>query len=176
MPLTPFDLGPAVVLKAVWPGWFSLGVFTAVQVAIDVETVSHIATGQYPLHGPWHTVPGSVLVGAVILVPARYGLAPVSAFLRRVLAPAPGIPRRVIDELAPVSWPGAALGALLGALSHVALDAFMHPDVTPLAPWRGGNPLFVPDSSFWLHAGCLVVGLLGLLAWPALASRRQART
>lgn len=74
MPVTPFHLGPALVVKALGPRWFSLGVFTVVQVGIDVESVLNIVRGSYPIHATLHTVPGSLTLAAVLLLPARYWL------------------------------------------------------------------------------------------------------
>ena len=76
-------------------------------------------------------------------------------------------------------WVGLlAAGALLGAWSHVGLDAVMHFDVAPLAPWRPGNPLLDRLDVMDLHALCLaatVLGLAGLLVRRAVALRREAR-
>ncbi len=54
MPVTPFHLGPAVVLEAVCPRQLSLGVFALVQVVIDVGryALTRLATALAPRLGP----------------------------------------------------------------------------------------------------------------------------
>lgn len=200
MPVTPFHLGPAMVLKALAARWFSLGVFAVVQIAIDVEPVANIIAGRYPLHGAWHTIPGSLVVAAVVVVPARYGLGPLYAWLRGILLSSgraasaarvretiersssldcfhelrsPGflhglssaVHPAVVAELAPVPWTAALVGAAIGAVSHVWLDAVIHGDVRPLAPLSDANPLFVAGSFGWVHLGCVVAGAVGLVTW-----------
>lgn len=174
MPVTPFHLGPALVVKAVCPRWISLGVFAVVQVAIDVESVGNLLLGRYPVHAGWHTVPGALLVAAVVVVPARALLAPLYLRLARALERAGDVPAWVRDELASLSWPSALGGALVGALSHVGLDAIIHADVVPLWPWVPGNPLLVPGSFVATHVACVVAGVLGLALWAVLATRRPA--
>jgi hypothetical protein len=168
MPVTPFHLGPAIVVKAVCPRWISLGVFAAVQIAIDVESVANILLGRYPVHGVAHTVPGSLLVAALVLVPARALLGPLYGRLARVH----GVPPWARAELGAVSWTAALGGAVFGALSHVLLDAVIHADQAPLWPWVDGNPWLVPGAFVPMHLACAVAGLAGLVLWPALAARR----
>lgn len=170
MPVTPFHLGPAVVLKAACPRQFSLGVFALVQVVIDVETVARIAAGRYPIHAGLHTLAGSVLIALAVLVPGRYALTRLWAALAPRLGP--GTPRWVREELSPITWTAAISGALLGGVSHVLLDALIHGDVSPLGPWRRGNALFVSGAFVWVHAACAALGLAGLVLWHALAQRR----
>jgi len=149
MPVTPFHLGPALIVKAACPRWFSLGVFAIVQAALDVEPTWNMAAGRYPVHGGLHTLPGALLLSAAVIVPAR----------------------AVVARFFPVSWAAAVLGALLGGGSHVLLDAVIHPDVVPFAPWLAGNALFVAGSFVWMHVGCAAAGLLGGIAWYARQGR-----
>jgi len=149
MPVTPFHLGPAVIIKAACPRWFSLGVFTIVQAALDVEPTWNMAAGSYPVHGGLHTLPGALLLSAAVIVPAR----------------------AVVARFFPVSWTAAVAGALVGGSSHVLLDAVIHPDVVPFAPWLAGNALFVAGSFVWMHVGCAAAGLLGGVAWYARRGR-----
>lgn len=152
MPVTPFHLGPAVIVKAACPRWFSLGVFAIVQAALDVESVGNIVAGRYPVHGGLHTLPGALLLSAAVIVPAR----------------------AVVARFFPVSWTAAVAGALVGGSSHVLLDAVIHPDVVPFAPWLAGNALFVPGSFVWVHVLCAAAGLLGGVAWYARHGRAAA--
>jgi hypothetical protein len=165
MPVTPFHLGPVLPIKAMWPRWFSLGVFTAVQVVIDVEPVLRMSTGTYPLHGPFHTVLGSLLVALAVIPPAKYALTALYGAVRAHQARAGSLPPWLLTDLTPVSWPSAVIGGFVGAVSHVLLDALIHWDVTPFAPWSRMNPLLIPRSFVWVHVLCGVIGLSGLLWW-----------
>ena len=97
MPLTPFHIAAGILPKAVAPRYFDLWTFTAVQVALDLEPTYRIFTHVAPVHGPLHSWPGALAVGAVIAIAAwTFG-----------------------RELLP-----ALVGAMVGAASHVLLDAY----------------------------------------------------
>lgn len=164
MPVTPFHLGPGFVVKAVCPGWFSIGVFTAVQFAIDLETVGNILMGRFPLHGPLHTVPGALLVALVLVVPARWFVPALARVAGRVLRRVDGYPGWLVPVATTPGWIALFVGAVIGALSHVALDATIHSDVRPLG---ARNPLFVPGGFVMVHALCVVTGAIGALIWMA---------
>ena len=71
----------------------------------------------------------------------------------------------------------AASGAFVGTYSHVVLDSVMHADMTPFSPWSAANGLQGTVSIATLQYMCVAAGLLGVLAWLALAHirRRAAR-
>ena len=84
MPITPFHVGPALVVRALGPRWFSLGVFSLVQVAIDVESVVNVILGRYPIQATLHTV-----AAGVAALPARAW---------RLVAAAATLPRRALTR------------------------------------------------------------------------------
>jgi len=118
-----------------------------------------------PLHGPLHTLAGASLLALATVAPSRYGLTAAYAALARRLRGDGRGERWLRGELGPVSRTAAAAGALVGGVSHVLLDALVHPDVLPLAPWRQGNALWVPGAFAWTHTASVVLGVAGLLAW-----------
>jgi hypothetical protein len=161
-----------VILRAAAGKRFSLGVFALVQGVIDVEPVWNILTGTYPIHARLHTVAGAVLVGIAAIIPGKYALTRVYATVRRRLVEGrAGAPDWLLAELTPITWTGATLGGLLGGLSHPLLDAVIHSDVTPFAPWLGGNPLLVRGSFVWMHVACAATGAVGLALWFAIGRR-----
>lgn len=58
-------------------------------------------------------------------------------------------------------WPGWMLGCLLGALTHVALDMFVHSDVAPFAPFTQWNPFYFE----WAHGAFSIILAIGLGIW-----------
>lgn len=150
MPITPFHIGPGLLIKAAIPRHFSLIAFAIVQVAIDMEVIVNVARGHDPLHEFLHTWVGSLLIGAGCAVLLLMAVPRVSdfAFSRRH-------ERHPWSLLAQDYAPLAILnGVFIGALSHVALDGFMHAELN--TPWL--NLIDVGD----LHWFCLLAGLAGL--------------
>jgi membrane-bound metal-dependent hydrolase YbcI (DUF457 family) len=153
MPFTPFHLGPGAAMKAVGGRHFSFMVFGGAQVLMDLEPLVRIYAGTAILHGPTHSLPGALLIGALAAVSGK----PVSEFVLRRL----GAPHR------PISWLASCMGAFLGTSSHVALDAIMHDDTQPWWPLSDANPLLGLLSLRALHLGCLLLAGLGgaVAAW-----------
>lgn len=170
MPLTPFHMGAALLFKPALGRRMSLGVFAIVQVVIDLEPGWKLATHRWPVHGPTHTLLGVLalaIVGTLIGRPACAALYP---RLRRWLASPDAATRRWLAEIEAPSWSAASCGALLGGLTHLLLDAVIHGDLQPFAPWTAANPLLVEGSFAAMHAGCALAGVAGAVAWW-LASR-----
>jgi hypothetical protein len=61
MPFTPLHFGPGLIVKAAVPGQFSLTAYTLANIAVDLEPLCHIVRRDYPLHGPFHTLPLATL-------------------------------------------------------------------------------------------------------------------
>lgn len=134
--------------------------FCAANVFIDFESLYNLALDRYPVHAFFHTYVGASLVA--IAVPALYLAA-------RWLAGRVRLP----DLLGwrELSLPQVALGAALGAYSHIALDSVMHHDIQPLAPFSPHNALLEVVSLSTLHIACVVLGILGL---ASVGARRLA--
>lgn len=134
--------------------------FCAANVFIDFESLYNLALDRYPVHAFLHTYVGAFLVA--IAVPALYLAA--RWVDGRVRLP---------DLLGwrKLSLPQVALGAALGAYSHIALDSVMHHDIQPLAPFSPHNALLEVVSLSTLHIACVVLGILGL---ASVGARRLA--
>jgi len=176
MPVTPFHLGAGVLLKAAAPTRVSWVGFALANVVIDVEPALNLVREGDPAHRAMHTLPGATLAAAACVAllrrPGEWAL----GRWNRWLSPAQA---RWLGVGATLPRGPFASGALLGAWSHVGLDALMHFDVAPLAPWRPGNPLLDRLDVMHLHALCLAataLGLVGLLLRRAYALRREAMT
>ncbi len=151
MPLTPFHLGPGLLLTV--GAGTSFTAFLVVNVVIDIESGYHLATGAYPVHTFLHTTLGATIVALVTIA----GLAAVERWRRRRR------PHNTDGTLrASTSDAAIAGGALAGAWSHVILDGVMHDDARPLAPWSDGNPLHDAISLTALHAICVACAIAGI--------------
>lgn len=168
MPFTPFHFGPGAALKSAAPRHFSFSVFALTNVAIDVEPLYFMLTGEWPIHRFFHTYAGATIaaVACGLLGP------PVCSRAIRLwngrLNEAQSRWLAVEPRIAPLA---AASGALAAAWSHVFLDSLMHSDMRPFAPFSmaGGMTQFVTIEQLELF--CLLAGMLGaaiLLARGAL--------
>jgi membrane-bound metal-dependent hydrolase YbcI (DUF457 family) len=146
MPITPFHFGPGAALHALAPRHISFLAFCAANVVIDVESLYNLLHRREPVHAFLHTYVGATLVWL--------GLAALFWLALRWAA----IASRVRLTLRQV-----AIGALLGAYTHVLLDSVMHADIQPLLPLSAANGLhrIVPLSA--LHWSCIAAGLAALL-------------
>lgn len=150
VPFTPFHFGPGLLLKGAAPRQVSLTTFVASQVAVDLEPLYFILSGEQPVHRWLHTVWGAGLVG--LAVGAALG-----ALARRWTGTAAPALRGDLRM-------GAALvGGLVGGVSHPLLDGLVHGHVRALRPLAETTWVLEPGGVAILHAACLAAGLLGAL-------------
>lgn len=168
MPFTPLHLGPGLVIKAVAGRHFSLLSFGLAQIAMDLEPLLGMLRGTARLHGPTHTYLAALLIAGLTVWLTPLAGRPLLRRWNREL---------VFFRLTPLATPECfargpvLIGALLGTLSHVLLDSFMHADMTPLAPWSDDNPWLSLVSIRALHQFCLATGLAGVVVWLLAAWR-----
>jgi hypothetical protein len=159
VPITPFHFGPGAAVKAVAPRHFSFTVFAFSQILIDLEPVGFFLFTGDPIHPYLHTYPGATLVFLASWWAGRpaceWALRKWNAWLSpaqaRWLAYAPRIPAHA-----------AAVGAFVGAYSHVAIDSIMHVDMLPFAPFSAARPWLHVVSVDVLHLLCIAAGIIGL--------------
>lgn len=172
MPVTLFHMGPAVVAKAAARRYVSLRIFALVQIAIDLESAGHLLRQAYPIHRHLHTLVGASVIGFLAAVVGRHALNAWNPSARRLVGGITGMPAWVVAELQPITRFAAFFGGIVGAMSHVVLDAVIHPDVQPFWPWSAWNPFPTGGSFNVMHYACGGLGILGSFAWLALARRR----
>ena len=143
MPVTPFHLGPGLLVKAVAPRHVSFTAFTVANVLIDLESVVNLLVGRQPVHAALHALPGALAVG----VGAGVAVAVVA--------------RRTRWARASLGMRPALFGGVLGGLCQTALDAVMHRDLLPLWPFSDANPWLGAVSLDTLHLACVVAGAVG---------------
>lgn len=167
MPVTPFHGGIGLALKATTGRRFSFLLFCCAQVAIDLESLTHVVRGEWPIHRFFHTFIGAAILSTVVV----FALRPVVVGVLRRLARLPNLGRWV--DASAITWRAALATAIGGCVGHVVPDAIMHADMEPFAPFTSDNPLLdlVPVEA--LHVGLLVLGALGGAAM--LARHRRSR-
>jgi hypothetical protein len=164
MPITPFHMGPGILVKAVLRGSFSLLVFGWSQIAMDIQPLVAIITGTGPLHGLTHSYVGATFIAVFSALTGKYLFE--FALSRLSMGARVGVNIR---------WRVAFLSAFIGAFSHIALDSIMHSDVKPFYPFSEANQLLHVVSTSALHRFCILSGLLGAALYFAvsyLLSRR----
>jgi len=167
LPFTPYHMGPGLLVKALLRGSFSLVVFGVAQVAMDLQPLVVMVTGQGQLHGWTHTYLAALALGLLC--------APAGKYLGDLALKAlPRSDRRHVR----ITWPIALLSALVGSFSHVFLDSLIYADVAPFAPFSPANPLAGTLSSAALRDLCVYSGLIGLTLYIVssyLLSRHNKR-
>ena len=165
MPVTPVHMGPGLLLKSLMRGAFSLVVFGYAQVLVDLQPLVALTTGRGAVHGWSHTWVGAVIIGCFAAITGRPAT---NGALRLV--------RGAARSRLTVSW-GVAFGsALIGTLSHVALDSVMYPDMHALRPWSDAQPWLGAATSAQVYAGCFLSGAVGAVIYLGLAWRRSRRS
>ena len=151
MPVTPIHFCLGVVGKTVIDRT-SLGLFIASNVAMDVQPILAVLTGQGELHGWTHTIEGATLVGIL-----TYWL---MAWWWR-------------SRMSPLT---ATLSIAFGVYSHILMDAMMHSDMslTLFAEW---NPLYLgmPFGMQYLDIGLGTMMLASFFMIPVLWRRHFSR-
>ncbi len=157
MPFTPLHFGPATLVKAIIPSQFSLFIFCYSQVITDIEVAYRYSTDQLQLHGFAHTYIGAVVVGIL------YGLTGHWVHIH-LLHPALAFRFRKFMVSA-ITLKVSIISALLGTVSHVLLDSFMHADMEPLWPISTSND-FLDLIPLWsLYLFTVITGLGDFLWW-----------
>lgn len=150
-------------MKAALPEQFSLMVFGWSQVAMDIQPLIAMATGEGVWHGVTHTLLGATVLGLLSAFSGKYlvewGIRLISLGRRRIK----------------IGWGAAILSGLIGGYSHILLDGLLHDDMQPFWPLMRGNPLLAFGVTFGqVEKFCLVCGLLGIL-WLAAAKIQKIR-
>jgi len=141
-------------------------VFGWTQVIMDIQPLVVLISGEGHLHGFTHTFAGATLLAVASALSGKY---------------AAEFGLRFIGETGylPIGWVVAFLSAFIGAYSHVLLDAVMHADLQPCAPFSASNAFLGILSIEALHDFCLYSGLVGAGLYYAIsqwiAGRKGAR-
>lgn len=162
MPFTPFHMGVGLVAKATSDARFSLTSFALAQIAMDIEPGIRMLHGEAVLHGFSHTLGGALLVAAIVGIVSPWIVRPLVA---RWNAEAAHYRKDWLMLPQPPSQSAVAVGAFFGTFSHVLLDALIHADMQPFAPFTQTNPLLGWMGHDAVYLGCAVAIFVGALVW-----------
>ena len=164
-------MGAAMIVKPAFRRHFSLLVFGIAQVAMDIEPMIGMISDWDVLHGPSHTIIGALLIAALVawLAPPLCNFI-LFKFNQEVAHHSVAW----LQEPYPIARTAALTGAFFGTLSHLILDSLMHHDIHPLAPFSNANPLTDCVSHNGVYQLCVVLGVIGTVAWAVGKWRGKA--
>ncbi len=153
--------GPGILIKAIVPHRFWLTSFLTANVLIDLEVLYYLHQGQTPIHRYLHTYVGGFSAGIL----AGLGMfTAVMIALKIVPAESRWLKRR--RSIPGPQLCGESLAAgLLGGVSHVLLDSFMHHDMHPWWPFADGNTSAGTLDIGGLHIALALAGFFGIVVW-----------
>lgn len=145
MPLTPFHLGPGLLIGLLLLSYIDFATFLVASVIVDVEPIVVIIFDlDYPLHGFFHSFLGGTIVAfllAAVMSKVRESLSPLLSFFK-------------LEQKS--TFKKILLASLTGIYIHILLDSRMHRDIRPFYP-LDFNP-FLSSSSLpglWVHMLCV---------------------
>jgi hypothetical protein len=158
VPFTPFHFGLGLAAKAALERRFSLGLFLALQVITDLESLYNLTFHREPVHRFLHTFVGATVL-ALLVAALKHGTLRCWDSRRGRIER-----RRFVPVLAT---------ALFATWSHIVLDGALHTDARPLWPLSDFNPLLAVARVGSLHLLCVVLGFFGLIGLALQWSLRE---
>lgn len=162
MPITPFHMGPGLLIKAVMQGYFSLIIFGWAQVLMDIQPVLAIMSGSGNIHGFTHTYTGAALIAIIAAISGKWVYDWCLRFMEKDFS---SYQKQLFHASGKLTSGIAISSALIGTVSHVLLDSIMHPDVEPFYPVNTENHLALVLPIETLYRLCVYTGLLGSIVY-----------
>ena len=150
MPLTPFHLGPGLLLGTLFFRFISLPAILLGSVVLDLECLYNIILGIRPWHGFFHTLTGAAVAAIIIVIVLfllRKQIESIMKFFKleqkqKVLA--------------------IIVGSFIGIYLHLLFDWFTHSWMEPI-PGQG-NPFYLgPQGTIVIYVACVIMGIIGLV-------------
>ena len=158
MPITPFHMGPGLLIKSVLQGYFSLIIFAWAQILMDIQPLLVILTGKGQLHGFSHTYIGATLIAIIAAYTGQWIYHWLVYFIENDFT---DYQKKLFDVSAKITAAICISSALIGTFSHVLLDSIMHADIQPFFPLGIENQILLIVSIKTLHKLCIYTGLIG---------------
>jgi len=165
MPITPFHLGPGILIKAILQGFFSLIIFGWAQILMDLQPLFAIITGVGKLHGFSHTYAGATLIAFISAYTGKWIYEMVMLFIKKDFTE---YQKKLFDVPKKLTMGVCVISAFLGTYSHVVLDSIMHGDIEPFYPINLENYLYLVLSFENLHKLCIYTGIIGTTIFFAI--------
>ena len=149
MPFTPFHLGPSVLVGLLLFPLLYIPAILMGSIVVDIEPLGFLLLGLPVLHLLFHTFIGATIAAimlSLILLPFRGILGGIMNWFH---LPQTTTPIRL------------TLATLLGAYSHVLLDAFLYPEMQPFWPLLG-NPFLGLMTSSAVYFFCIACFILAI--------------
>lgn len=160
MPFTPLHIGPGILLKALFQGFFSLVIFGWAQVLMDLQPLFAMITGTGNLHGFSHTYLGATLIALISAYTGKWVYELVMKFIKKDFTE---YQKKLFDVPKVLTTGVCIFSAFLGTYSHVVLDSIMHGDMEPFYPVNPDNNLHLLLSIESLYKLCIYTGLTGTI-------------
>ena len=162
MPVTPFHMGPGILIKAIFQGFFSLIVFGWAQILMDLQPLFVIITGQGNLHGFSHTYIGATLIALISAFTGKWIYEMVMVFIKKDFTE---YQKKLFDVPKKITTGVCIVSAFIGTYSHIVLDSIMHGDVEPFYPINLENNLHLILSIKDLYKLCVYTGMVVILIY-----------
>ena len=167
MPLTPFHLGPALLLVLIFLRYADLPTFLVANVIVDIEPMFILLFNlDYSYHQFLHTFLGGTIVALIltwIMNKFRGKLSPLLTFFK-------------IEQKQ--SFRNILIASIFGIYTHILLDSRMHEDIRPFYP-LDMNPFLNESMSSVLGVYMLCIwsfiGGLVVYAVRIILIRRKAK-
>ncbi|MFX1565062.1 MAG: hypothetical protein ACFFCH_03630 [Promethearchaeota archaeon] len=143
MPFTPFHLGPGLLIGLLLYPYLFIPSILLGSIIVDLEPLTFLILGLPVQHLFFHTFLGATilaLVGVAVIFLLRGFFDKVMRFF---LLPQPTSPLNI------------TVATLIGAYSHIILDAFLYPEMQPFWPFLG-NPFLGLVSSSTIYLFCII--------------------
>lgn len=158
MPITPFHMGPGLLIKSVLQGYFSLIIFAWAQILMDIQPLLVILTGKGQLHGFSHTYIGATLIAIIAAYTGQWIYHWLVYFIENDFT---DYQKKLFDVSATITAAICFSSAFIGTFSHVLIDSIMHSDIKPFFPLDIENQILLIVSIKTLHKLCIYTGLIG---------------
>ena len=149
MPLTPYHIGPGILIKSLLRTSFSLAIFGWTQILMDLQPLFSILTGIGDLHGISHTYLGAIVIGIISAISGKFFINLASNYDNEI---------KKIKSTSKITY----ISAFIGSFSHIVLDSIMHLDMEPFYPFSQENNILHFITINQLHDICIYTGIIGL--------------
>jgi len=123
MPITPFHLGPALLIGLILLRYLDFPTFLIANIIVDIEPILVLFFRlDYPLHGFFHSFLGGSIAAVlltVVMSKIRKPISPLISFFK-------------IEQ--EISFKKILAASLIGVVIHILLDSPIYTDIQPLFP------------------------------------------